>query len=176
MKQQHDEIWRDAPLTMKAPYKPYAGKPHLHPRIAEQWIHRHWRETPFKHVQLEKLTWRLEDWETLDIFKKIHVRRSCLMNGLDSLYPDRDYEENKNSDDQPAKSLRMTGTWDYPIVVIRTPNGVTDYWKHFPQGKHLPHGTFCLIEGHWRVQLLWAWASKKLAAHKHEVFVLEVTK
>jgi hypothetical protein len=29
MKQQHDEIWRDAPLTMKAPYKPYAGKPHV---------------------------------------------------------------------------------------------------------------------------------------------------
>ena len=29
MKQQHDKKWRDAPLTRKAPYKPYAGKPHV---------------------------------------------------------------------------------------------------------------------------------------------------
>src|SRR5262249_31895366 len=27
MKQQHDKNWRDVPLTAKAPYKPYAGKP-----------------------------------------------------------------------------------------------------------------------------------------------------
>ena len=24
-----DKKWRDAPLTKKAPYKPYAGKPHV---------------------------------------------------------------------------------------------------------------------------------------------------
>jgi hypothetical protein len=29
MKQQHDKKWRDAPLTRKAPYKPYAEKPHV---------------------------------------------------------------------------------------------------------------------------------------------------
>jgi hypothetical protein len=29
MKQQHDKIWRDVTLTTKAPYKPYAGKPHV---------------------------------------------------------------------------------------------------------------------------------------------------
>ena len=25
----HDKKWRDAPSTKKAPYKPYAGKPHV---------------------------------------------------------------------------------------------------------------------------------------------------
>ena len=29
MKQQHDKKRCDAPLTRKAPYKPYAGKPHV---------------------------------------------------------------------------------------------------------------------------------------------------
>jgi hypothetical protein len=143
---------------------------HLRPQIAEQWIHRHWKRTPFKHVQLENLTWRLEQWKTSDIFEKIYVRNDCWRNGLDSLTPDGDYEENKNDEDQPAKSLRSIGTWDYPIVVISTPNGVRDY------DEHLAHVRFCMIEGHWRLQLLWAWASKKLAADRHQVFVLEVTK
>jgi hypothetical protein len=29
MKQQHDKKRCDVPLTAKAPYKPYAGKPHV---------------------------------------------------------------------------------------------------------------------------------------------------
>jgi hypothetical protein len=37
----------------------------LHPMIAEQWIHGHWGESPYRHLPLEQLRWCLEEWDTL---------------------------------------------------------------------------------------------------------------
>lgn len=36
----------------------------LHPQIAEQWVYRHWANSPFKFLPLNRLTWRQEQWNT----------------------------------------------------------------------------------------------------------------
>ena len=33
---------------------------HLHRMIAEQWIYKHWGESPYRHLPLEQLRWCLE--------------------------------------------------------------------------------------------------------------------
>jgi hypothetical protein len=43
--------------------------------IAEQWIYKHWGESPYRHLPLEQLRWCLEEWDTLKILEKVYVRR-----------------------------------------------------------------------------------------------------
>jgi hypothetical protein len=65
--------------------------------------------------------------------------------------------------------MKATGTWDYPIVVIETPEGVLDYHTPFPEFR------FCLIEGHKRLHYLKAFAGQSLTANRHDVFVLTLS-
>ena len=49
---------------------------HLHPLIAEQWIYRHWTQSPYCYVPLQNLGWQQEKWNTQAIYKDIFVRPS----------------------------------------------------------------------------------------------------
>ena len=40
----------------------------LHSRIAEQWVHRHWQNSPFCHLDLNRISWRLE-WDAVRDYK-----------------------------------------------------------------------------------------------------------
>lgn len=67
-----DQWWRKA--------KPFI--PHLHPQIAEQWIYKHWTNSPYCYLPLQNLEWRCEEWKTEAIFKEIFVRPSFGPNHL----------------------------------------------------------------------------------------------
>jgi hypothetical protein len=141
---------------------------HLHPMIAEQWVHRPWGESPYRHLPIEQLRWCLEEWDTSKILEKVYVRRH-----FGEFHPDSDLQYIQNTDSQKFKSLqahlKATGTWDYPIVVIETPEGVLDYDTLFPEFR------FCLIEGHKRLRYLNVFASQSLTANRHDVFVLTLS-
>jgi hypothetical protein len=132
----------------------------LHRQIAEQWIFRHWDETPYGDLPLNRLSWRLEHWSHKDL------DRVFLRAGFGRLTPDADYKAFKDKTWEPHKSLNATGTWDYPILVIETPDGV------IADGEHLSNVRFCLIEGHQRYRFLKAWQGRADTAEKHAVFVL----
>ena len=111
-KETFDQWWRKA--------KPFI--PHLHPQIAEQWIYKHWTNSPYCYLPLQNLDWRCEKWKTDAIFRDIFVRPSFGPNQPESdfkFFADRNY-----SGREPWKTIRSTGSWNYPIVVILTPDGL----------------------------------------------------
>jgi hypothetical protein len=134
----------------------------LHPLIAEQWVHRHWKLSPYCYLPIERLKWREEHWNVASI-SQVWVRPSF---GFDN--PERDFAHFHSArfeNVQPYKSLNSTGTWDFPIVVIETPAGIRSNGK-------IIKAAFCLIEGHQRRRFLMAWHGRAPVADNHSVFVL----
>src|SRR5918998_1728131 len=43
----------------------------LHPLVAEQWVYRHWEQSPFCHLPLKRLSCRLESWPTRRILQEV---------------------------------------------------------------------------------------------------------
>jgi len=138
-----------------------AGLGHLHPQIAEQWVYRHWTNSPFKNLPLERLRWRLEEWETPKILSDVHVR-----DGFGPFEAALDFKILGTNEIEPYKSLRSMCTWSCPIVVIDTPDGVHDH------GEDIPNVRYCLVEGHQRVRYLNALAKHSRVASSHKVYVL----
>jgi hypothetical protein len=132
----------------------------LHQMIAEQWIFRHWDKSPYCDLPIHRLSWRLESWTAQDL-SKIFLRPQ-----FGPLAPEEDFVEFSNGTSEPWKSLNEIGTWNYPIIVLETPEGV------IAEGKHLPDVRFCLIEGHQRYRFLKAWQGRAHTAAEHSVFVL----
>jgi len=136
---------------------------HLEPRIAEQLVHRHWRHSPYCFLDLDRLTWRLERWSSARIIDDVY------MPGWD-LDPEFDYDafnrNNRFGGHPTSRPMNATGTWDYPIVLLETPNGVRD------RPEERPDVRFLLIEGHSRRRYLNALMARCLAQPDHEVFVM----
>ena len=138
---------------------------HLHPLIAEQWIYRHWTQSPYCYVPLQNLGWQQEKWNTEAIYKDIFVRPSFGPNRPESDF--KAFSDKYMGSSEPRKTIRSLGTWDFPIVVIRTPDGLRSEGVHY----RVP---YCLIEGHQRQLYLQAWHlhGSSPAAERHSVFVL----
>ena len=156
-KETFDQWWRKA--------KPFI--PHLHPQIAEQWIYKHWTNSPYCYLPLQNLDWRCEEWKTDAIFRDIFVRPSFGPNQPESDF--KFFTDGNYSGREPWKTIRSTGSWNYPIVVILTPDGLRSEGVHHS----VP---YCLIEGHQRQRFLQAWHQhgSSPAAERHLVFVLSV--
>jgi hypothetical protein len=138
----------------------------LHPKIAEQWVHRHWRYSPYNYLPLERLKWRQEEWGIDAIRSDVFVRPAF---GFDN--PEHDFKHFNTKDFEnvaPYKFLNSIGTWDYPIVVIETPCGVRSR-------EEIHRVPYCLIEGHLRRRFLLAWrhGGARLRG-RHSVFVLSL--
>jgi hypothetical protein len=63
-------------LVDKEPFRPWWERhqgrlSHLHPQIAEQWVHRHWNHSPFCHLDLNRISWRLELWMTERLLSEV---------------------------------------------------------------------------------------------------------
>ena len=135
--------------------------PHLEERIVEQWIFRHGKNSPFSFLDVLSMTWRLERWPTNRIITEVF--------STDHMNADHDYRAfNQFGPNKTARPFEANGTWDYPIVVLETPNGITDYHLERPDVR------FLLIEGHLRRRYLNAKATRGEALPEHEVFVLSL--
>ncbi|WNG16814.1 hypothetical protein [Cystobacter fuscus] len=134
----------------------------LHPRIVEQWVHRHWDHSPFRFIPLETLEWRLEAWPTERVLSAVHL------NERNPPDPVHDYARFTRFGPKATATARgwNNGTWDYPIVVLETPFGVSTYGGDFPDAR------FVLIEGHLRWHYLHGLAHRQVKTGPHKLFIL----
>jgi hypothetical protein len=134
----------------------------LDPLIAEQWVHRHWTHSRFDFLPLETITWDLVEMDGDEILQT--VRREY----AGPLVPQFDYDVFQGQGDKLATARALDeGTWDYPIIVLRTPSGMRGYDGDFPDVRLL------LVEGHQRHRYLNALhALGKPPRGPHKVFVI----
>ncbi len=139
---------------------------HLHPKIAEQWIYRHWKNSPFIGLDLAGLTWCLEKWVAAEILKSV-----VLAYGPLELDPERDYRTftkvYSGMGPGPTRLDLDTGTWDFPIVVLHTPEGFISEKGDFPEARYV------LVEGHQRFMYFNALYNRGEIAGEHSIFILE---
>lgn len=135
---------------------------HLHPRLVEQWVHRHWDYTPFRFIPLDTLTWRLETWSTE------RVLSSVALLGAGPLDPEHDGECFAFAEGgHPTATGFQHGTWDYPIAILETPGGVRLHEGPVSEAR------FVLIEGRQRVRYLNVLTHGDVRTGPHQVFVLQ---
>ena len=170
----HDSAWPDelkphGEAFDREPFEDWYARnlphvSHLHPKLAEQWVYKHWGHTRFDFIPLDSLRWELQVWKGDDVLRD--VRRE--FGG--ELHPDFDYDVfNRDyvGHRHPTAAALDQGTWDYPIVVLSTPAGLLSLDGDFPSVRYV------LVEGHQRQRYLNALHAKGLApAGPHEVFVL----
>ncbi|MGE6695720.1 MAG: hypothetical protein BVN33_14310 [Proteobacteria bacterium ST_bin13] len=138
---------------------------HLHPQLCEQWIHRHWTYSRFAWIPLGSLRWRLETMTGEAILGSIRREYGG------ELHPEFDYKTFARDDylgrHQTAIALD-SGTWDYPMVLLSTPNGVVS------GGEDLADVRLVLVEGHQRHRYLNALHVRATPpAGPHLVFILD---
>jgi len=134
---------------------------HLHPAIAEQWIYKHWTSSPYKNLPIEGLTWRQEKWKTDKILNEVFRRLPS-----EPLVSEYDYKTFHGKSVEPALTMDRTGSWNYPIIILDTPEGVRTSSSTLANVRH------CLIEGHQRVRYLNALKSRHECADEHLLFIL----
>lgn len=138
---------------------------HLHPLLAEQWIHRHWSGTDFAFLPIETLRWQLASRSGDEILRS--VRRE-----IDTrLEPEIDYDQFQGllGFDKFQTAIELDeGTWKHPIVALSTPSG----WRSRRQGD-LPKERLMLVEGHLRHRYLNALHAKGIPPKgPHQLFIL----
>ncbi len=139
---------------------------HLHEQIAEQWIYRHWTYSHFSFLPLDALSWRLETWESADIVREV-VRYGHERTPYSPEFDYQTFQRGGGSDRHPTARALDGGTWDYPIIVLETPDGFID------AGRDLPDARFVLVEGHQRMRYLNALLRRgHTPLGPHQLFVL----
>jgi hypothetical protein len=138
---------------------------HLHPLVAEQWVYRHWRHSPYCYLPLDQLAWRLERWTTRNILDRVNWGDADA-----DADPEFNYGVLRGKGGEPAHSMDRCGTWNVPPVLLHAPAGLITY------DGLLADARYWLIEGHQRRRYLHALAHRGEAAGlpdaEHKVFVL----
>lgn len=107
---------------------------HLDPRIAEQWIYRHWAHSYMAFLELAPLAWRLETWAGVQILSDVHMEFGGPMEA------DHDYKVfNGYRGFGPNATARPMneGTWDIPLLVLETPSGIRSHVGDLPDVRYL---------------------------------------
>jgi hypothetical protein len=143
----------------------YSQLSHLPAKLCEQWVFRHWYNSPFSFVPLDTLSCDLVELNVEDIIESIHRETGG------SLNPEFDrsvFEKPRTGGTTPtAEAFKNNGTWDYPIIVLTTPNGLKGSKTLYPDARKL------LVEGHQRHRYLNTLHYFEDAPHgPHSVFLL----
>lgn len=119
---------------------------HLPTELCEQWIYRHWKGSPFAFLPLDTLVCKAQLLPGSSIIKNVHREYGV------QLDPGRDrnvFEAGPLGVPLPtAQAFMDRDTWDYPIVVLRTPSG---FEGHASASKDI---RWVLVEGHQRHRYL----------------------
>ncbi|MDB5380213.1 MAG: hypothetical protein JWR00_4659 [Rubritepida sp.] len=135
--------------------------------VAEQWVYRHWRHSPFAHLPLERMTCREEEWITERILRDIDW-------GLPEWDDDPEFNHGvfHGKDSEPGRSMDATDTWNIPPVVLGAPGGLlTDTGER-------PERHYWLVEGRQRRRYLHALASRCEGAGRpdavHKIIIVRI--
>lgn len=157
----HDE---DEKETFQAWWQRWDGRlANLEPRIAEQWIYRHWCRSYMAFLELKPITWSEEVWSGDQILANVHMEFGGPMD------PIWDFDQfNGARGLGPISTARAmnTGTWDMPLLVLKTPNGL-----HSAEGE-LHEVRFVVAEGSKRMRYLNALRHRGEGAGPHALLVL----
>lgn len=138
---------------------------HIHPQLAEQWIHRHWGDTEFDFLPLETLAWELVTLSGEEILAS--VTREVARN----LDPEFDYEQFQGMQGFPKAQTAIEldeGSWRLPIVTLSTPSG----W--LARRGPLPGERLMLLEGHQRHRYLNALHALAMPPKgPHQMFIVQ---
>lgn len=138
---------------------------HIHPEICEQWLYRHWLQSPMCFIELDNLHWQMVEWEPAYFLTAVGTYW-----GADDFEPEFDFN---TFHQQGGKSRHRTavaldsGAWDYAPIVLATEQGFIS-----TQGNYV-NRPFLLVEGHQRRRYLNALASRGKALKRQRVFVLK---
>lgn len=139
---------------------------HLPKDLCEQWIYRHWFNSSFSFLPLDKLTCVREQWDGDKVLASVYRTTD------DELNPQFDYDtfHRGGGEDRHQTAVALdSGTWDFPIVLLATPSGVIN------NGQSRPNVRYVLVEGHQRHRYLNALhALGRAPAGTHEVLILSV--
>ncbi len=137
---------------------------HLDPRLVEQWVHRHWLYSHFSYLPLDSLRWESVLMDGEEVLR--NVRRE-LTRQLDPEFDYEIFQGRHGADKLPTARALDAGTWDFPIVVLSTPQGLLS------RGEPLTDVRLVLVEGHQRHRYLNALHAKGAPPRgPHEVFVI----
>ncbi|WP_141401311.1 hypothetical protein [Cohaesibacter gelatinilyticus] len=137
---------------------------HLPEALAEQWIFRHWHDSVASFIPIEDLQCREENWPAIDFVSKVGTVR-----GNEPLDPKHDFDVfsgRKTGEKLLTAKAMDSGRWDYPVVVLETPEGFIDCIGVHIQAKYF------LVEGHKRRRYLNALLERGASIADQSVFVL----
>jgi len=143
---------------------------HLDPRVAEQWIHRHWHLSPYFGFDVKRARSELRRLSTatiMDAVRTVDDRQPSEIADPDKIYAM--FNPKGMAAFEPALTMNTTGTWNMPVLVVESDHGFVYNREQFPDAH------FWLIEGHQRQRYLRALAYKGKAAPEHEVLILAVS-
>lgn len=134
----------------------------LDPRIAEQWIHRHWSRSYMAFLEITPITWRLESWLGDRILSDVHLEFGGPMDA------EHDYNAFNHRGLGPNATARAMnrGTWDIPLLALETPNGITS------ASAELSEVRYVVTEGSKRMRYLNALRHRGQGEGPHEIFIL----
>lgn len=137
---------------------------HLPAVLCEQWIYRHWTHSPFTFLPLETLVWRQESVSGEELLGSVHRAFGGEPN------PQFDYEtfQRRGGADRHRTAVALdSGSWDHPMVLLSTPNGIVDVDSTHTAVR------LVIVEGHQRHRYLNALhALGRPPAGPHEVIIL----
>jgi hypothetical protein len=138
----------------------------LDPRVVEQWVYRHWDDSPYFGFPLQNYRSDLDRIATEVLVAAV--------GSIDLIEPDPHdlgwwFKKLNNPffrAQEPERTMVATGTWGTPVLLIRSASG-------FSYGKtEFPDRSLWLLEGHRRQRYLRALAAHGGAADDHDVLVL----
>jgi len=135
----------------------------LEPRMAEQWIYRHWAHSYMGFLELKEIKWRLECWPGERILREVHMEYGRPMDA------EWDYAQfNGHRGLHPIATARAMnqGTWDMPLLVLETPSGIIG-----DEGE-LPDVRYVVAEGSKRMRYLNALRHRGEGEGPHELFIM----
>jgi hypothetical protein len=132
--------------------------------LAEQWFYRHWQDSVASFIPIEGLHCSEEVWPPMDFVTKVGTVR-----GNEQMDPKHDFEVfsgQKTGEKLLTAQALDQGQWDYPLVVLETPEGFIDCI-----GDHIETQYF-LVEGHKRRRYLNALLDRGVLVKQQRVYVL----
>lgn len=133
--------------------------PNVPEDVADQWIHRHWRQSPYEYLPLEQLTFEEESWTVHEI-DRVRFGTGC---GPGPGSSDR-LDDQMTRGIPLAKFMLSEHTWPRPILVLDNSHGLVH------RGEQLAR--WHLIEGHQRLTFLRELQRRDMVLAEHKVWRL----
>ena len=137
---------------------------HLPNDLCEQWIYRHWFNSPFSFLPLSDLRLERRRWSGEELLDSIFRAWGG------ELHPQFNYDafQGNGGGDRTATAVALdSGTWDFPMVLLSTPSGVVN------EGVERPEVRLVVVEGHQRHRYLNALHARgKAPAGPHDTIIL----